>query len=387
MKKNYILNNIIKSINSNPTTYNNKFKDYYKACYDIYMEALNVGCPFVAMDGKIYVYTGTHWESLDDYELMLFLKFSYNKLSGDIVYSGKKELITGLFAQFPYTVMRLNVNQVEDKINFSNGTLNLKTGVLEKHNYKDYFRYVLPYDYDKTATCPMFMKYLDEVMSEKKAQYVLAEYVGWLFMSSLKLDKVLFLYGTGCNGKSVFVEIVESLVGKENVSHESLSDLCSDSYGANSRSNLTGKILNTCSDVAPNAFSGDIFKRIASQEPISTKILYKDVGTLTNYAKMIFCLNELPKTNDISTGFYRRFLIAPFNVMIPKNKINPNLARDIISHELPGIMNWVLAGRDRLARNGHFTDSPIMEKAWEEYRMMGRKRKKKISLWIPPFHN
>ena len=164
------------------------------------------------------------------------------------------------------------------------------------------------------------------------------------------------------------------------------SDLCGE-YGANSRSNLAGKILNTCSDVAPNAFAGDLFKRIASGEPISTKILYKDVTTLTDYAKMIFCLNELPKTNDTSNGFYRRFLIAPFNVQIPKSKINPNLAKDIISHELPGIMNWVLEGRERLRMNGKFTDSPVMNKTLEEYKKMGQKKKRKIQLWLPPFNN
>ena len=38
--------------------------------------------------------------------------------------------------------------------------------------------------------------------------------------------------------------------------------------------NLVGKLLNTCSDVAPNTFSGDIFKRIDSGELISAKILY-----------------------------------------------------------------------------------------------------------------
>lgn len=100
---------------------------------------------------------------------------------------------------------------------------------------------------------------------------------------------------------------------------------------------------------------------------------------------MMFCLNELPKTNDTSNGFYRRFLIAPFNVQIPKNKINPNLAKDIISHELPGIMNWVLEGRKRLVKNGAFIDSPVMSKALEEYKMMGQKKKRKINLWLPPY--
>ncbi len=51
------------------------------------------------------------------------------------------------------------------------------------------------------------------------------EYIGWIF-TPLKLEKVLFLYGSGKNGKSVFVDIVEALLGKENISHESLSDMC-----------------------------------------------------------------------------------------------------------------------------------------------------------------
>lgn len=385
MTKNEIFKKIIDNIKEDKKIYTGNFKDYHTACYRIYYDALSVGFPFVSIYGEIYVYTGTHLEKVDNHEIMMFLKYSYQKLSGDLVYSSKKELINGLASQFPYTVMGLNVRQAEDKINFGNGTLDLKTGNLCNHNWADYFRYVLPYNYDKNASCPMFMKYLNEVMPEKEAQDVLAEYVGWLFMPGLKLEKVLFLYGSGCNGKSVFIEIVEALLGKENISHESLSDLCGE-YGANSRSNLAGKILNTCSDVAPNAFAGDLFKRIASQEPISAKILYKDVITITDYAKMMFCLNELPKTNDISNGFYRRFLIAPFNVQIPKSRINPNLTKNIISQELPGIMNWVLEGRERLVRNGKFTNSPVMNKTLEEYKIKGQKKKSKIKLWLPPFH-
>ena len=102
----------------------------------------------------------------------------------------------------------------------------------------------------------MFMKYLDRVLLDEDAQKVLAEYIGWIF-TPLKLEKCLFLYGSGKNGKSVFVDIVEALLGKENISHESLSDMCGEN-GDRSRANLSGKLLNTYSDVAPNAFSGDI---------------------------------------------------------------------------------------------------------------------------------
>ena len=377
-----ILASIINTIQPKPDFDPKNKRGYHEICHEICQAAQNTGYPFVSINEEMFLFTGTNWENVDSHTIKVFIKYAYGKLCGDSVAASKKEAINGLVSQLPYTAMILNVKQAVDKINFRNGTLNLKTMSLVKHDWKDYFRYVLPYDYNPGADCPMFRRYLDEVMPEKEAQDVLAEYIGWLFIPELKLEKILFLYGSGCNGKSVFVEIVEALVGKDNVSHESLSDLCGE-YGANSRANLAGKLLNTCSDVAPNAFAGDLFKRLASQEPISMKTLYKDVITTDEYARMLFCLNELPRTNDISNGFYRRFLIAPFQVEIPKARINPELSRKIIASELPGIMNWVLKGRKRLVMNKRFTESPVMNRALEEYRSRGNR--KKHPLLLPPF--
>lgn len=84
----------------------------------------------------MYLYTGTHLESVDGHELMVFLKEAYRRLSGDDMASGKKELVNGLSSQFPYTVMGLNIKQADEKINFRNGTLDLKSGMLCKHNWR-----------------------------------------------------------------------------------------------------------------------------------------------------------------------------------------------------------------------------------------------------------
>ena len=76
-------------------------------------------------------------------------------------------------------------------------------------------------------------------------------------------------------------------------------------------------------------------------------------------------------------------MIAPFNVQILKSRIDPELPEKIISQELPGIMNWALEGRKRLVTNKRFTESPIMNRALEEYR--SRNTKKKHALLLPPF--
>ena len=106
------------------------------------------------------------------------------------------------------------------------------------------------------------------------------------------------------------------------------------------------------------------------------------MATLTDYAKMLFCLNELPRTNDKSNGYFRRFLIVPFKVQIPKSEVDPKLAEKIISTELPGIMNWVLEGRKRLIAQSGFTESSLCQKQLEEYRY-GSGVRKKVNLILP----
>lgn len=92
------------------------------------------------------------------------------------------------------------------------------------------------------------------------------------------------------------------------------------------------------------------------------------MASLTDYAKMIFCLNELPKTKDQSNGYFRRFLILPFNVQLPKAKVDSKLAKRIAVSELPGIMEWVLAGRKRLIQQQGVTESLLCKRELDKYR-------------------
>lgn len=339
---------------------------------------------FCTFEGEtVYIYINTHWQKISNYDLKVFLKECLCSLLDNVVRGSNRKSIEDLVKQFPYSIMSLNVKPAKNKINFLNGTLDLLTWNFEQHNPQDYLRYVLPYNYDPNATCPMFGKYIRRVVPDLDVQNVLAEYIAWLF-TDIKLEKVLFLYGSGCNGKSVFIDIIEALVGKDNVCHESITDMCGEN-GSNHRSNIVGKLLNTCSDVAPNSFYGDLFKRIASGEPISTKVLYQDVSSTTEYAKMLFSLNELPKTKDLTDGYFRRLIIVPFKVQIPKNEINPNLAKEIIANELPGVMRWVLIGYSRLLQNQRFSHSKVIDSALEEYRNKYNTKKKKSLIILPPY--
>ena len=74
------------------------------------------------------------------------------------------------------------------------------------------------------------------------------------------------------------------------------------------------------------------------------------------------------------------------DVEIPKNKIDPKLASKIISSELPGIMNWVLQGRERLMKQNTFTESRVMANALDDYKSKYTKKEtSRIKLLLPPY--
>jgi len=325
--------------------------------------------------GVIYLYTGKYWQETDNEDVKKILsqvsiKLGYYSPAGAVTSEFKKKL----FAQFMDTgidesVSPPNTNKI--LINLKNGTLEIdKQNVkLRDHHRDDFLTYVLDYDYSPKATAPIFKKFIGEVLPDVKAQNVLQEFLGYVFSANLKLEKVAVLYGSGANGKSVFYEVITTLMGKDNSSFKGLGDICmKGERGDNHRAELESKLINFASELNPQGADIEIFKALVSGEPVSARRLYKDVYTFRNTAKLIFNANKLPTETERTHGFFRRFLIIPFDVTIPDNKKDINLHNKIINAELSGVLNWAIDGLKRLLSNEDFTYSEAIAEAVETYK-------------------
>lgn len=173
------------------------------------------------------------------------------------------------------------------------------------------------------------------------------------------------LYGGGANGKSVFFDIINALLGRQNVSTYSLAKL-TDQNGYY-RAMIGNKLVNYASEINKK-LDPAFFKQLVSGEPIEARLPYGQPFILENYAKLIFNANELPRDVEHSNAYFRRFLIIPFNVTISENKQDRNLAQKIIKKELPGVLNWVLDGLKRLTINESFTKSTIVSDQVAQYK-------------------
>jgi putative DNA primase/helicase len=320
------------------------------------------------------LHNGAFWTEIDKETFQKFLGEAAEKM-GVTKYSARYfQFREQLFKQFLSTAYLPTPESNKDTvlINLQNGTFEISPQgtKLRPFDRSDFITYQLPFEYSPQAKAPMFEAYLNKVLPDPERQRVLAEYLGFVFIkhgsNALKEEKALILYGTGANGKSVFYEVVNSLLGAENVGSYSLQSLTNDN--GYFRAKLANKLLNYASEINGN-LEASIFKQLVSGEPVEARLPYGQPFILKQYAKLIFNCNELPKDVEHTPAYFRRFLIIPFDVTIPPHEQDKNLHTKIIETELSGVFNWVLLGLNRLLEQKRFSNCEAAQQAVEQYKI------------------
>ena len=320
----------------------------------------------------IYLYNGGYWEIVEKESFQLFLGKAVEKMGMDKFDAKLYYIQEQLFKQFIAVAHIPKPKNSAGKVlvNFKNGTFEIKATKreLRQPRPEDFITYQLPFDYNPKAQAPLFETYLNTVQPDISRQKILAEYIGYLFIktSTLKLEKTLLLYGSGANGKSVFFEIVNALLGGDaNVSNYSLQNLTSEN--GYYRAMIANKLLNYSSEIN-GKLDTSIFKQLVSGEPLDARLPYGEPMIIKDFAKLIFNCNELPRECEHTNAYFRRFLIIPFDITIPAEQQDKELAMKIIRNELSGVFNWVLRGLDRLLLQKQFTVSEAVNRQIDEYK-------------------
>ncbi len=350
-------------------------KDKYivLAIEEILNLAKQSGLGLCHVEGDSYAYNGAFWFQVNTDALSKFLADATIKMGIPKDLARPFRFKADLLRQFQFDGYLERNNAYSDKIliNLMNGTfeIGLNGRVLRKHTPSDFITYQLPFSFDEAASAPMFRAYLNQVLPDIDCQKVLAEYIGYIFIKSsvLKLEKALFLYGTGANGKSVFFEIVRALLGgTKNVSSYTFHSLCSDN--GYSRAKLGSVLVNYSSELG-GKIDIEMFKRLVSGEPVEARLPYRQPMMIEDYCKFIINGNHLPDVQAQGHAYFRRLLLIPFTETIADQDQDKELANRIIASELSGIFNWVLEGLDRLLAQRNFTQPKKMSEEIQSYQL------------------
>lgn len=251
-------------------------------------------------------------------------------------------------------------------LTLQNGLYDLSKYKLIPHNSGIFTTNLLPYDYDPDADCPRWLQYLDEVFLSDKATIIFVqEAVGYAFHKSIPKAVLFFLIGDGGNGESVFIDVISSLCGKDNVCNISLNRLNDEKY----LPELFGKMINVSGET-PSAkqMNTDLIKSVVSGDWVTGRAVYQKPSKFKPYAKHYLGMNTLPEIDDNTHGMWRRIHVIEFPRKFAESEMDVELTGKLID-ELSGIFNWALEGYRRLRDQGFiFSISPSMQKSKKLYK-------------------
>lgn len=263
-------------------------------------------------------------------------------------------------------------DQNANLIAFQNGIYDLNTDTLQPFNPNIVITNRIPWDYNPAA----YSKLADETLNniacnDEQVRKILEECVGACFYRSNTLGggKAFILTGEGSNGKSTFIEIIQSILGRKNYSVLDFKNL-DDKF---STIMLFGKLANLGDDIS-DEFNSDVsvFKKIVTGNEIDAQQKGQPKFEFKPFCKLIFSANTIPRIRDHTGAAQRRLLIIPFDAHFSKN--DPNYDNTIIwklkeQDAMEYFIRIGVEGLKRVVNNKCYSDSVKVDEQLEEYRI------------------
>jgi len=338
-------------------------KDEKKEATKLILDYLQSHYIFVTADDNedIYVYDNGIYKPGE-----LLIKAEVEKIIEDNTSSAFVSEIINHIKRRTY-VPRDLFNRDKNILPVKNGLLNLKDFKLYPFDSSKIFTYQLPVEFNPNAGCPNIEKFISEVLQEDDIPLV-QQFLGYCLYPDMPAHKSLWLYGSGRNGKTTFVNLIRRLLGDICTVSVPLEEL--DSWHRFAEARLYGKLLNIVSEpTMTRIMETTRFKRLIGGDLISAEIKNKQNPlNFVNFAKFIIIGNRFPKVTDSTIAFWERIIVVKF----PRTFINdaiPNYDQMLIEKDgLSGFLNWCLEGLKQLqARNFQFIESKSSEEMKREF--------------------
>lgn len=248
-----------------------------------------------------------------------------------------------------------------------NGALDLRTGELKEHAREHYNTRLTSIRHDPSATHPEWEIFLARVVPDPEVRGFIQRLAGYSLTGSTSEQILIFLYGVGRNGKSVFVETLAALLGEYHTATriETLSNI----KGGipNDVAALAGARMVTVSETPEGSrLNESLVKDLTGGDTITARFLRNEYFQFKPQFTLWIRGNHKPRILGTDDGIWRRMMLIPFTVQIPDSEVDPELP-ERLKAELPGILNWAVQGCIEWQKSGLRPPQSVLD-AVAEYR-------------------
>jgi putative DNA primase/helicase len=254
---------------------------------------------------------------------------------------------------------------------FNNGIFNLATGQMQEFDPDVVVTNLIPWDYDPTAYSELADVTLDKIAcGDPEIRMLLEEAIGYCFFRHNELSKAFILTGSGSNGKSTYLDMVNTVLGTQNVSSLDIWEL-SERFSVVTMFN---KLANIGDDISDEFLQGNAisqFKKVVSGNAVKAENKGQDAFFYKPYTKLLFSANEIPRMRN--RGFdaiKRRLVIIPFNAKFSKEDpdFDSGITWKLKTREVAEyLIQLGLQGLKRVLDQQGFTDSTKVKEQVDQF--------------------
>ena len=244
-------------------------------------------------------------------------------------------------------------------LNVQNGTINLLTGEFSSHKPGDLITKIANVSYDPDASSESWEKFILEIMAGKRelVDYLLRA-TGYAITGLIREHVFFFLYGTGRNGKTTYLNTTLNVLG--DYANAVDSDLLISQDNAQHPTGLTeleGRrfIASDESDEGSRLAEAQV-KKLTGNNIIKARRMHQDYYSFKPTHHVFYAANHRPEIRGMDHGIWRRIKLIPFTVafdtMIPNGHVPILDLEERLLGEASGILNWMIRGCREWQRRG-----------------------------------
>ncbi len=331
---------------------------------------------YCAAWGKWLVWTGTHWQS-DETLLVHHLirsicreaavKVDSHRLAAKLLASST----VGGVDRLARSDRRHAASSDEwdadlFALNAPGGVVDLRTGRLRPHDRAD--RMTKLATATPAGACPRWLSFLADVTGgDADLQNYLQRMVGYCLTGATSAHALFFLYGTGANGKSVFVNTLATILGDYATSAP--MDTFMEARGDRHPTDLAGlrgaRFVASIETEQGRRWNESKVKAITGGDKVSARFMRQDFFEYVPQFKLVIAGNHKPSIRNVDEAMKRRLHLIPFTVTVPPERRDGQLTERLLA-ERDGILAWAVDGCLAWQRDGLKPPACVVS-ATEEY--------------------
>jgi len=303
-------------------------------------------------------------------------KFAKTSLDDKRIHS----MLASAECELPIEVGQLDTQP--DLLNFTNGTLCLRTSTLRPHEREDFITRLVHYPYSPAASAPTFLRFLARTMgghpdaSEAEFQRAdrmvayLQKAFGYSLTGSTSEKVVFFLHGSGSNGKTTLLSLFQELL-QEYSTLLQVDTLMASRENNNSQADLADLrgiryAMTSETEEGQRLAEGKLKRITQGMGRIKAVRKYENPVQFDESHKLWMDCNHKPNIKGSDNAIWNRLHLIPFTTVIPDHEVDRSLRGKLLA-EAEGVLAWAVEGARRWYAEGLGRPAEIVE-AVQEYR-------------------